>query len=92
MSKKRSDALQALVAEVVDLDAEILVARDGEDEARRESVAARQALDLKAQKRQELEERRSATQKALDIIKARDLISDETIVALAERAAGRNGR
>jgi hypothetical protein len=37
VSKKRSDALQALVAELVEADRAIAVARDAEEEAQRSS-------------------------------------------------------
>ncbi len=87
MSKKRSDALQALIAEVVDLDSEITVASEAEEEARAEFVTARQALDTCRAKREAAEARRSATQKALAIIQERDQVADETVAALSDRAA-----
>lgn len=89
MSRKRSDALQALVAEVVDLAADLAQARDLEEHARQEFVAARQVLDLEAQKRQAIEDRLENTEQALGIIQARDEVSDETLTALRQRAAGR---
>lgn len=87
MSKKRSDALQALVAERADLDREIVAATELEEEARRESIAARQVLDDRASRRKAIEERRAATNDALRIIQLRDDVSDETVAALAARAA-----
>jgi uncharacterized protein YPO0396 len=92
MTKKRSDALQALIAEVADLDVDITLARTAEEAARVESTAARQALDHEIGNRTTLEARRAATQKALDIIQTRDAISDDVVEALATRAAARNGR
>lgn len=84
---RRSDALTALVAEVADLDRDIAARREREDDARREFVAARQALDTAAAAVSAAEKRRVATTSALDLIASRDDVSDETVAALLERAA-----
>lgn len=89
MSKKRSDALQSLVVEVVDLAVEVALARDAEDEAKAEFAAAQAALDLRRQKRADLEERRDTTHKALTLIRNRDDIAEETVKAMIDRQAGR---
>lgn len=86
MSKKRSDALQALVAEVVDLEADIEHAREREETARIEFTAAQQVLANYRDKRAALEERRTITSRALSLIQERDLITDETVDALKVRA------
>lgn len=86
---RRSDALQALVHEVVDLDAEIDIARGGEDEARQEFVRARQALDDARGRREKLEGRRVTTTTALDLIRDRDEVTTATVEALMKRAGRR---
>lgn len=85
--RKRSDALQALVGEVADLAAELERARDTEELARVEFVAARQALDTESGKRKAIESRLQDTEQALAIIQMRDAVSDETLAALRARAA-----
>lgn len=85
MSKKRSDALQALIAELVDAEQTVALLEAAEEEARQESVAARQALDAAATRTREAVGRRRATSDALGIIQARDAVSDETVDALRAR-------
>lgn len=84
---RRSDALQALVVEVVDLDRDIVEARGQEDFARQESVAARAALDVARGRREALEGRRTTTAAALQLIQDRDEVSEDTVAALMVRAA-----
>jgi hypothetical protein len=87
VSKKRSDALQALVAELVDADRAIAVARDAEEEAQREFIAARQVLDAALARTKAAVGRRTITNDALRLIQTRDEIGDDVVQALAERAA-----
>jgi hypothetical protein len=83
---KRSDALTALIAEIVDLDRELTLALGVEEEARIEFVTARQLLDTRQGERKRLEERRQITRDALGIIQGRDVVSDDVVAALMERA------
>lgn len=92
MSKKKSDALQALIAEVVELDRSILVALEEEEQARLTFVAARQELDSRQGTRTSAEENRKQTQRALDIIASRDSIGEDVIATLKVRASERDGR
>lgn len=85
---KRSDSLQALIFELVDLDRTLVAARAAAEVARQEFVAARQALDNENAKVAVAEQRRVSTRGALDIIQGRDNISDETVDALIARAEG----
>jgi hypothetical protein len=77
VSKKRSDALQALVAELVEADRTIAVARDAEEEAQREFVAARQVLDGALARTKAAVGRRTITNDALRLIQTRDEIGDD---------------
>jgi uncharacterized protein YhaN len=86
---KRSDALQALVHEVVDLDVEIGLALATEEEARQEFVRARQALDDVRGRREALEGRRKTTDDALGLIRDRDEVTQATVEALMKRAGRR---
>lgn len=86
MTKKRSDALQALVAEVVDLGAVVDQSRDTEEVARQGFVASRQILDAARERLTVAERRLATTEEALRIIQQRDDVSAETIGALLERA------
>ena len=85
MTKRRSDALQALVREVADLDRDIGVAREQENAARQESVFARQQLDNASTARQRLEDHRRVTREALQLLQGRDDVADETVEALLSR-------
>ena len=86
---RRSDALQALVHEVVDLDAEIVTALAAEDEARQEFVRARQVLDSAQAARGTLEGRRDLTHRALATIRDRDQVAEATVDAMLKQAARR---
>lgn len=86
MSKKRSDALTALVAEVVDIRRDEMEAEHFEETARVEYVAANEALENARRQRRALTGRLEVTRNALTIIQQRDDISDETVEALLERA------
>lgn len=83
---RRSDALQALVSEIVSIEADIVTATQQEDAARAEFVTARQALDARVAASKALDARENATLKALDIIRDRDSVSEETVAALMDRA------
>jgi len=86
MSTRRSDALQALVAEWIDADTTVDDHRAAEDVARTEYVAARQALDLAAGRTKDAIARRDTTGQALALIATRDEISEDTLDALKARA------
>lgn len=87
MSKKRSDALTALIAEVVDIGREITRARANEDEARVDFTFARQQLDTRAAATEALVLREKATREALQIVQRRDEIADDVVDTLIERAS-----
>lgn len=89
MSKKRSDALTALVAEVVDLRAEYQHALDQENEARSEWTAARQVVDSATATRTQADERLTATREALGIVQRRDEVADDVVEALIARQEAR---
>ena len=83
---RRSDALTALVAEVADADTAVEIARQAEEVARRESIAARQSLDNAAMATRDAIARYDTTREALGLIAARDAVGDDTVEALIERA------
>lgn len=90
MSKKRSDALQALIVEAVDVRREIERAREVEGAARTEFTFARQQLDIPTAERVALEARETATREAITIIQGRDDVSDDVVAALIAREGGRS--
>lgn len=86
MSKKRSDALTALVAELADADRDVASERHLEEEAQQEFVAARQVLDAAVARSKAAVGRRTITHDALKLIQTRDEIADDVVAALLERA------
>lgn len=85
MSKRRSDALTALITEIVDGDAQIASALEVEEVAYREHVAAEEAWQMHRDRRGALEQRVKETGRALAIIASRDNIADDVIEALKGR-------
>jgi hypothetical protein len=83
--RKKGDALQALIAEQVDLEVEYDSKIDIEQEASRESIAARQVLDTAIEKRRAVNQRLEHTKEAVSILMIRDEVSRETIDALLGR-------
>lgn len=85
MSKKRSDALTALITEQVDLEGEYRSRAEAEEDFNREAIAARQALDIAMEKRKAANQRLEHTKEAISILMIRDEVSRETVDALVER-------
>lgn len=85
MSKKRSDALQALIGEVVEIESDLTRARECEETARVAATEARQALDIERGLREAVEARLAETNRALRIIAERDEVSEDTLAALRAR-------
>jgi chromosome segregation ATPase len=87
VSKRRSDALQALVAELADARDLVGDYSHEREEAQREFVAARQVLDTANERLKAAEGRVADTDEAIRIIQRRDDIGDDVVAALVERAA-----
>jgi hypothetical protein len=78
----RVSALQALAAEVVDIERDLTIRREVAEIARTKATEARQRLDAANADVSADEERLDATRQALVLVAGRDRVSDETLEAI----------
>lgn len=83
--KKKSDALTALIAEVVDLEQEAAQAAEAKREANGTMIVAQQAHASATDKHNRVIVRYNRTTEALGLITTRDDIAEATVRALTQR-------